>query len=287
MTANELSEEHAAQYVEPDPKAAARVVWALGDYHRFATATVWDLGPVLVEACGISSGQRVLDVAAGSGNVAIAAARAGASAVASDLTTENFEGGRREADKQGVELEWVEADAEALPFDDDEFDAVTSSLGAIFAPDHQAVADEMLRVCRPGGTIGMINFTPEGLAADFFGVLAPCAPPPPPDAQPPLEWGSERHVRERFGERLEALNLTRREYVETAASPRAYRGLFKETFGPVVAAYASLADQSDRAATLDREFLEFATRANKGDPDGPAAYHYEYLLVVGRLKAVG
>jgi ubiquinone/menaquinone biosynthesis C-methylase UbiE len=285
MTANELTDEHPTNAGALDPKAAARAMWALGDYHRFATETVWELGPVLVEACGISVGERVLDIAAGSGNVAIAAVKAGASVVASDLTPENFEAGRRQADEEGVELEWVEGDAEALPFGDDEFDAVTSSLGAIFAPDHQAVADEMVRVCRPGGTIGMINFTPEGLAADFFGLLAPYAPPPPPEAQPPLMWGSEEHVRELFGDRLGALELTRREYVETAASPSAYRELFKETFGPVVATYAGLADQPDRVAALDREFLEFATRANKGDPEGPAAYRYEYLLVVGHLKA--
>jgi ubiquinone/menaquinone biosynthesis C-methylase UbiE len=107
-------------------------------------------GPELVAACGISPGQRVLDVAAGTGNVAIRAAEAGATVVASDLTPENFEAGRREARDRGVELDWVEADAEALPFADGEFDVVTSSAGAIFAPDHQAVADEMLRVCRPG-----------------------------------------------------------------------------------------------------------------------------------------
>ena len=142
-------------------------MWALGDYNRFAKATVWELGPVLVEACGIAAGQRVLDVAAGTGNVAIRAAEAGAEVVASDLTPENFEAGRREARAAGVELEWVEADAEALPFADGEFDVVTSSLGAIFPPNHRAVADELLRVCRRGGAIGMVNFTPEGLAGEF------------------------------------------------------------------------------------------------------------------------
>ncbi|MGH3132669.1 MAG: class I SAM-dependent methyltransferase, partial [Gaiellaceae bacterium] len=155
------------------PKAAVRAMWALGDYDRFAKETVWELGPVLVEACGVSAGQRVLDVAAGTGNVAIRAAAAGAHVTASDLTPENFEAGRKEAAAQGVEVEWVEADAEALPFGDGAFDVVTSSLGAMFAPDHQAVADELVRVCRPGGTIGMLNFTPEGLISDFFGTLAP------------------------------------------------------------------------------------------------------------------
>ncbi|MGH3130768.1 MAG: class I SAM-dependent methyltransferase [Gaiellaceae bacterium] len=270
--------------LDPELKAAERAMWALGDYHRFAKQTVWELGPVLVAACGISAGQRVLDVAAGTGNVAIRAAEAGARVVASDLTPENFEAGRREASAQGVELEWLEADVEALPFGDGEFDVVTSSFGAMFAPDHQAVADELLRVCRPGGTIGMINFTPEGLAAEFFEALAHYTPPPRPGALPPILWGSEEHVRGLFGDRVDSLDMTRKEYVERAASPLHYRDFFKETFGPVIALHAFLADQPDRAAALDREHLEFATRSNRGAPKGPAEYHYEYLLVVARKR---
>ena len=265
-------------------KAAHRAMWALGDYHRFATATVWELGPVLVKACGISAGHRVLDVAAGTGNTAIRAAKTGAQVVASDLTPENFEAGRREARAQGVELEWMEADAEALPFGDEEFDVVTSSLGAMFAPNHQAVADQLLRVCRPGGTIGMINFTPEGLGADFFGLFAPYAPPPPPGALPPVMWGSEGHVRQLFGDRVESLEMTRSEYVERAGSPSDYLELFKETFGPAVAIYASLAHQPDRVAALDQDFRQFVTRSNRGVRGGPALYTYEYLLVVARKR---
>jgi SAM-dependent methyltransferase len=266
-------------------KAATRATWALGDYHRFAKATVWELGKVLVEACEVSTGQRVLDVAAGTGNTAIRAAEAGAEVVASDLTPENFDAGRREAKAHGVELEWVEADAEALPFGDGEFDVVTSSVGAIFAPDHQAVADEMVRVCRPGGAIGMVNFTPEGLISGFFGALAPYMPPPPPHALPPPLWGSEEHVRDLFGDRVQSLEMTRRHYVERADSPRGYVELCRETFGPVVAIYASLAEDPERANALDRAFLEFATRANSGPPEGPAELRYEYLLVVARRRA--
>jgi SAM-dependent methyltransferase len=280
MTANPVNEKTAD--ADRAVKAAARQAWALGDYHRFAKATVWELGPILVEACGISPRHRVLDVAAGTGNTALRAAEAGAEVVASDLTPENFDAGRREAEAHGVELEWVEADAEALPFADAEFDVVTSSFGAIFAPNHQAVADQMLRVCRPGGTIGILAFTPEGLISDFFGALAPYAPPPPPGALPPPLWGSEEHVRELFGDRLDSLGVTRGEYVERADSPADYCELFKRTFGPVVAIYGSLVDQPDRIAALDRDFLEFATRSNRGASDGPAEYHYEYLLVVAR-----
>lgn len=265
-------------------KAAHRAMWALGDYHTFAKATIWDLGQILVEACAISAGQRVLDVAAGTGNTAIRAARTGAQVVATDLTPENFEAGRCEARAQGAELEWMEADAERLPFDDEEFDVVTSSFGAMFAPNHRAVADQMLRVCRPGGTIGMLNFMPEGLAADLFGVLAPYGPPPPPGALPPVLWGSEGHVRELFGDRVESMEMKREEYMEQAGSPEEYFELFKRTFGPVVAVYASLADEPERAATLDRDFFDFVTRANRGPRGGPARYRYEYLLVVAHKR---
>jgi 2-polyprenyl-6-hydroxyphenyl methylase/3-demethylubiquinone-9 3-methyltransferase len=265
-----------------DAKSGARAAWALGDYHTFATRLVWQLGPLLVEACRVEPGQRVLDVASGTGNVAIRAAQAGAKVVASDLTPENFDAGRREARTQGVELDWVEADAQELPFADDAFDVVTSSFGAMFAPDHKRVADELLRVCRPGGTIGMVNFTPDGLGAEFFGLFAPYGPPPPgPD--PPVLWGSEAHVRELFGDRA-ALELTRKTYVERADTPREYREFFKRTFGPVVAIYSALAAEPERAAALDRDFLEFATRSNQGPAGRPAEYHYEYLLVVGRVR---
>ena len=265
-------------------KAAHRAMWALGDYHTFATSTVWELGPVLVDACRISGGQRVLDVAAGTGNIAVRAAMTGATVVASDLTPENFDAGRRAARAAGVEVEWIEGDAEALPFEDGQFDCVTSCLGAMFAPDQQKVASELLRVCRPGGTIGMINFTPEGRGGDFFGLLAPYMPPPPPGVPTPLLWGNEDHVRTLFGQRVESLEMTRREYVERAASPRAYLDLFKRTFGPMVAIYTSLADQAERAAELDRNFLEFAGRSNRGAPEGPVQIPYEYLLVVARKR---
>jgi 2-polyprenyl-6-hydroxyphenyl methylase/3-demethylubiquinone-9 3-methyltransferase len=263
-----------------DDKTAIRAAWALGDYHRFALATVWELGPLLVEACGIAAGQRVLDVAAGSGNTAIRAAQAGAQVVACDLTPENFAAGRREAAARGVELEWVEGDAEALPFPDGSFDAVTSSFGAMFAPDQRAVADELVRVCRPGGTIGMLNFTPEGLIGDFFAVFAPYGPPP--DGPSPALWGSEEHVRALFGDRAE-LGLERACYTERARSPRAYCDLVGETFGPVVAIRAGL--DPDSRVRLDRDLLDFATRANSGAPGGPAEYVYEYLLVTARTRA--
>lgn len=285
MAAQETLDADSAAEANRALKAAHRTMWALGNYHTFAASTVWELGPVLVDACRISRGQRVLDVAAGTGNVAIRAAMVGAAVVASDLTPENFEAGRRAARAAGVEVEWIEGDAEALPFEDEGFDVVTSCVGAMFAPDQQKVANELLRVCRAGGTIGMINFTPEGRGGDFFGLLAPYAPPLRPGAFPPLMWGNEDHVRKLFDQRVTWQEMTRREYVERAASPRAYLDLFKQTFGPMVAIYGSLAGQPGQAAALDRDFLEFVGRSNRSTPDGPIQIPYEYLLVVAR-KAV-
>jgi ubiquinone/menaquinone biosynthesis C-methylase UbiE len=267
---------------EGEGKQAVRAMWSLGDYHRFAKSTIWEVGRELVAACGIGPGQRVLDVAAGSGNTALRAAQAGAEVVASDLTPENFEAGQREAHALGVSLEWREADAEALPFDDGEFDVVTSSFGAIFATDQEAVASEMLRVCRPRGTIGMTSFRPQGVPAEFFELVAHYAPPPPPGARSPLHWGTEENLRALFGDGLEELRVTPRTYVERAATPKDYYDLFMETFGPVIAIRSLLAP--DRQAEFDRDFRAFAERANRGPSAGPAEYPYDYLLVVGRRR---
>jgi ubiquinone/menaquinone biosynthesis C-methylase UbiE len=278
---NETTDE-ATRDADPDPhKARARAIWSQGDYHRFATELVWELGAVLVKACKIAEGERVLDVAAGTGNTAIRAAEAGANVVALDITPEHFEAGRAEARARGVEVEWVEGDAEALPFDDGEFDVVTSSVGAIFAPEHQRVAVEMVRVCKPGGRIGMVNFTPEGLAREFFELFGPYAPAPLPGALPPVQWGDAAHVRKLFGERLASLELTRTTYTERAESPRAYRDFFLETFGPAIAIHRSL--EPERAAAFARDLLSFATRNDRGGL-GASEYPYECLLVVGRKK---
>ncbi len=266
-------------------KAAVREMWALGDYHRFATSTVWEVGPILVEACGIEPDRRVLDVAAGTGNVAIRAAEAGAHVVASDLTPENFQAGRREAALRGVELEWVEADVEALPFENDTFDVVTSAFGAIFAPNHRAAADEMVRVCRPGGTIGMVAFRPIGVAAAFFELFGKYAPPSPSDAEPPLLWGTEDHVRDLFGDRVASLDFTRRTYVERSPDgPDAYVELFTTTFGPVIGVRRLMESEPDRLAKFDLEFARFARECNQGEAGGPAEYPYDYLVIVARKR---
>lgn len=263
--------------------AGARAIWSLGDYDRFAREMVWEFGPVLVSACGVAAGERLLDVACGTGNVALRAAAAGADVVGADITPEHFEHGRRAARELGVEVEWVHADAQALPFADASFDVVTSAAGAIFAPDHRAVAGELARVCRPDGTIAMINFTPGGTAGGFFELFARHAPPPPEGAEPPILWGDEGHVRELFGERVRELRLERRELVERhPGAPADYWGLYQQTFGPVVALRGLLAAEPERLEAFDRDCLAFVERENVGSPAGPTELRYGYAVVVAR-----
>ena len=265
-------------------KAGVRQAWAAGDYHRFASDLVWDLGAELVSACGIRPGDRVLDVAAGSGNVALRAAAAGAAVVASDLTPENFAAGRRAAQRSGLAIDWVQADAEDLPFADAEFNVVTSSVGAMWAPDHQLVADELVRVCRPGGTIGMINFAADGLLAGFLDVFAAYAPPPPSWASPPLLWGDPDHIRQLFGARVSTLEIIPGTYTERVpGGPPGYCQYYKQTFGPVAAIYAALTP--GQAAALDRDFLAFAARNNTGPAGGPAELDYRYVRVITRIRS--
>ena len=191
-------------------KARHRAMWALGSYPTVAREVVAPLGPVLVTATEIQADDRVLDVAAGSGNVAIPAARIGAQVVATDLTPSLLSAGRRTAERAGVELAWTPADAEALPFADGSFDAVLSAVGVMFAPHHQVAADELVRVCRRGGRIGLISWTPRGFIGQMFATMKPYVAPPPPGASPPPLWGNEEHVISLLGDRVVLLRCERR-----------------------------------------------------------------------------
>lgn len=266
-------------------KARHRALWASGDYPVVATELIPALGPRLVQACGIHAGQRVLDVAAGSGNAAVPAAAAGAAVTAADLTPELFEAGRAHAARHGVEVEWVEADAESMPFDDNSFDVVTSCVGVMFAPHHQAAADELVRVVRPGGTIAMINWTPEGFIGHLFATMKPYAPPPPPGAAAPPLWGDEAHVLELFGDRISDLQA-RRETVlfEHCSSPLEFREYWKQNYGPTIAVYRFNAENPDRVADLDRDFLAFLEQWNRSSEPGRTAYDAEYLLVTATKR---
>ena len=264
-------------------KARHRAMWALGDYPSMVEAFVTPLGPRLVEAAGIREGLRVLDVATGTGNAAIPAALRGASVVASDLTPELFVAGRERARAAGVELEWVEADAEDLPFDGASFDVVMSSIGAMFAPRHEAVADELVRVCKPGGTIAMLNWTPEGQVGALFRTIGPFAPPPPPGATPAPRWGSEDHVRALFGDRVE-LHTLRREHLEVTffEQARDYGDFFKAVYGPTIVARRN-AVANGREAEFDEALDRFCDEWDRGG-DGHARFEKEYLVVVGTRR---
>jgi len=265
-------------------KARHRAMWASGDYPSMVETFLEPLGPRLVEACEIGQGMRVLDVAAGTGNAAIPAAAAGATVIASDLTPELFEAGRARAAATGVELEWVEADAEALPFEDASFDAVISSIGVMFAPHHQAAADELVRVCRPGGTIGLLSWTPEGMLGALFRTMGPFMPTPPPGAQPPPLWGGEDHLRELLGDRAE-LGKVERDVLEVNAfeHPHDYAEHFKQRYGPTIAALAN-ARKDGREQELEEALDRFCDEWNRGSDDD-ARFEMEYLLVAAERRA--
>jgi ubiquinone/menaquinone biosynthesis C-methylase UbiE len=253
-------------------------MWALGDYPAVASEVIADLGPTLVAACSIQPGERVLDVAAGSGNAAIPAALIGADVVASDLTPELLDSGRAAAADRGASLQWRLADAEALPFSDGEFDVVMSCVGVMFAPHHQQAADELLRVCRPGGRIGVLSWTPEGFIGQLFATMRPYTPAPPPGVQPPPLWGDESHVRELLGDRVTGLTLQRRA-LPVSRFPRTedFREFFKACYGPTIAAYRGLADSPDRAAALDEDLDALVRRFARTEGSGVA--DWEFLLV--------
>lgn len=260
-------------------KAKHRAMWALGNYPAVAREVIPTLGALLVAACDVGAGDHVLDIAAGSGNAAIPAALTGAKVVASDLTPELFADGRDQAAARGAHVEWVEADAEALPFADGEFDIVLSCVGIMFAPHHQAGADELMRVCRAGGRIGLLSWTPEGFIGQMFATMKPFAPPPPPGAQPPPLWGNADHVRELLGHRVKEVSARRRTVrIDMFANPAAWLEFFKANYGPTIAVYRSLAPDPDRTAELDRALLEFASRYAT---DG-GAMEWEYLLFTAR-----
>ena len=265
---------------DPELKSRHRTMWASGDYPSMVETFLLPLGPRLVEACGIGPGMRVLDVASGTGNAAIPAAQTGAEVTASDLTPELLEAGRRRSQTEGLELDWVEADAENLPFADESFDVVMSSIGAMFAPHHQEVADELVRVCRRGGTVGLLSWTPEGMLGALFRLMGPFAPPPPPGAQPPPLWGSEAHLRGLFGDRVDWRTLERDVLEITAFErPHDYATHFKERYGPTIAVLAN-ARKNGRDQEFEDAFDRFTEEWNRGSED-EARFEKEYLLAVG------
>ena len=264
-------------------KARHRAMWASGDYPRMVETFLTPLGPRLGDACRITGGERVLDVAAGTGNAALPAASRGARVTASDLTPELLADGRRRAGVAGVGLEWTEADAEHLPVAEASYDVVMSCIGVMFAPHHQQAADELVRVCRAGGRIGLLCWTPEGMIGALFAMMGPYLAPPPPGAQPPPLWGSEEHLRGLFGGRVEWGRLDR-DTLEVTAFPgrHEYARHFTACYGPTIAARANAAEDG-REQEFDAALDAFCDQWDRGTP-GAARYEMEYLLAVGTRR---
>jgi SAM-dependent methyltransferase len=256
-------------------KAKHAAMWASGSYPTVVDEVVHALGGILVEALDVRPEQRVLDVAAGTGTSAIPAARRGAEVVATDLTPELLDVGRATAREEGIELTWQTADAEALPFGDASFDVVMSSIGVMFAPHHQSAADELVRVCRPGGKIGVLSWTPDGFIGQLFATMKPYAPPPPPGASPAPLWGRVDHVRSLLGDRVHRF-AARQEalLVDRFADGAEFRDFFKAHYGPTIAVYSFLAADPGKVAALDADMAALGDRFLDG-----GVMRWEYLIV--------
>lgn len=254
----------------------AQEMWALGDYDRIG-ALIAEQGRALVAAAGIGPGMRVLDVGAGSGYATLPAAETGAEVVACDPTPELLATGERHARDRGIAVRWEVADAQALPFADGEFDVVLSCIGAMFAPDQQATARELMRVCRPGGTVVMANWDPDGAVGRFFNVVHRYAEPSPSDDGPsPLAWGDPEHVAALLRGN-EVHTARKRVRVEFAGPADALAAHYLRYFPPLVATLAVL--DSARAAELRRELTAFFVDLDSGPAGGRPYRAYEYLLV--------
>lgn len=259
-------------------KTRQREVWNAGDYATLSEL-IADIGERVVERAGIESGMSVLDVACGAGNAAIPAARTGARVTGLDLTPRLLEEGRAKAKAKGLAMDWVEGDAEQLPFGDGSFDRVLSTVGHMFAPRHQQVADEMARVCRSGGSIVFAAWTPEGAAGRTMRAGADFMPPPPDYASPPVLWGTEEHVREMFGSVATGFEFERHVSRVEWSSPEGFLDYFVERFGPLVTARQAL---GERFAELEQRIIEIWRDVNEAD-DGTLRLPQEYLLSVVRL----
>jgi SAM-dependent methyltransferase len=259
-------------------KTRQRDVWDAGDYATLSEH-ISDVGELVAARARIERGMRVLDVACGTGNAAIPAARAGAEVTGLDLVPKLLEKGRAKAEADDLQLEWVEGDAEELPFEDRRFDRVLSTFGHMFAPRHRRVADEMARVCREGGAIVTATWTPEGVAGGVFQAVGSFMPPPPDFASPPILWGKEDYVRELLAEVATGFEFERHVNRIEWGSLEGYADHFMDRFGPMVTARTML---GERFVELRERVIEVWRDANEAD-DGSLRLPQEYLLSIIHL----
>ncbi len=260
-------------------KTRQRAAWASGDYAVIGT-TLQIVGELLAEACDLRWDEKVLDVAAGNGNATLAAARRGCKVTSSDFVAGLLERGVERARAERLEVSFKVADAESLPFEGASFDAIVSTFGVMFTPSHARAADELLRVCRPGGRIGLANWTPEGFIGQLFKTVGRHVPPPA-GVQPPSLWGDRPHLELLFGERAAAIAVTRRIFNFRYRSAAHFIDVFRTWYGPVHKAFAALA--ADKAAALESDLTDLLNRLNRAGP-GSLVVPSEYLEVVVRRR---
>jgi ubiquinone/menaquinone biosynthesis C-methylase UbiE len=259
-------------------KAQVRTIWSGGDYPELARV-LEPAAVALADACAVSAGQEVLDVAAGDGNFAFACAREGASVVASDIAPGMVEKGRARAQAEGYDVEWLEADAEDLPFEDDRFECVGSVFGAMIAPRPDVVSRELFRVVRPGNTVGMTAWTPESRASEMFEIGRRYAPQ---DLERPWleQWGNEDVVRERFADLANSIDMERRTLPWAAESPEAWVEFMERAAPTQVVAKAQM--QPDQYGSMRAEMVELARRWAGGDT--AFEVDVEYLMIVAHRR---
>jgi len=256
-------------------KAKQQATWASGDYHMIGTQ-ILIASELLIESLDLRSTERVLDVATGSGNAALAAARRGATVVGVDYVPSLLDRARQRAAAEALDVEFLPGDAEALPFPDASFDVVASVFGAMFAPDQETTARELVRVTRPGGRIGLVAHTPEGFIGQLFRTNAAHVPPPA-GLRSPIQWGTEDRLRELFGDAIADIRLVKRHYVFRYRSPEAYLDYWREYYGPTLKSFAAVGEAGE--AALRTDLLDLVARFNTAG-DGTMVVPSEYLEAV-------
>ena len=260
-------------------KARQRAAWSSGDYALIGT-TLQIVGENLCEALDLRGGQKVLDVAAGNGNATLAAARRWCEVVSTDYVPALLERARLRAEAEHLAVEFREADAEALPFADESFDAVLSTFGVMFTPDQERAAAQMLRVCRRGGKIGLANWTPGGFIGQLFKAIGKHLPPPA-GARSPALWGTPERLEELFGAQAASVQAVPREFMFRYRSPEQWLAVFKTFYGPVLKAFGALDPAAQEA--LRRDLLDLVGRFNRSG-DATMVVPAEYLEVVVRRR---
>ena len=254
----------------PSVKARQQAMWASGDFAVIGT-TLQIVGELLCEELDLRAGERVLDVAAGNGNATLAAARRFGRVTSTDYVPALLERGRLRAEAEGLDVTFEVADVEALPYSPASFDVVVSTFGVMFAPEHGQAASELMRVCRPGGRIGLASWTPEGFLGDLFRLVARHVPPIP-GVRSPLLWGTDAHVQELFGSAA-SIRHTRRQFAFRYRSPEHWVEIFRTFYGPVHKAFAAL--PADGQAALESDLIALLRKADRGGAAGlvvPAEY---------------